>query len=130
MLGLWQNYSSEYLYIITIGTIIFFGLPMLISPIKWAKVLRWDIPDKTDLAVYFGRCLGAVICVIAVFALKAAENPITQKYYFDFILCNFVLMVFVHLYGWLKKIQPLTETLETFYWAGLIILTLLFYPSN
>lgn len=130
MLGLWRDYSTQYLYIIAIGTIIFFGLPMLISPIYWAKVLRWEIPDKTDLAVYFGRCLGAVICVIAGFGIKAAENPIIQPYYFDFILCNFILMVFVHIYGWLKKIQPLTETLEIFYWLGLIFLTLLFYPAK
>jgi len=102
---------------------------MLISPIKWANILGWEIPAKTDLAVYFGRCLGGVTCVITYFGLKAIENKITTQYYFDFILCNFVVMVFIHIYGWIKQIQPISETLEILYWSGMIVLTLLFYPS-
>lgn len=128
MIGIWEIYSTQYLYVIALGTLAIFGLPMLLSPIKWAKILGWEIPTKTDLAVYFGRCLGGVICVMAVFAIKAVENKITTKYYFDFILCNFVMMVFIHIYGWIKQIQPISETLEILYWSGMIVLTLLFYP--
>ncbi|MBI4854158.1 MAG: hypothetical protein HY819_20365 [Acidobacteria bacterium] len=130
MIGIWGSYSTTYLYIITIGTIVFFGLPMLISPIHWARVLGWDIADKPDLAVYFGRCLGAVICVLGIFGLKASRNPLLKQYFFDLLIYNFILMFFVHIYGWLKKIQPIAETLEIIYWAGLIILTLLFYPNS
>lgn len=129
MIGIWKAYSIEYLYVVIFGTIVFFGLPMLISPIKWAKVLGWEIPIKTDLAVYFGRCLGGVICVMACFGIKAIENKITTQYYFDLILCNFMMMVFIHIYGWIKQIQPISETLEILYWSGMIVLTLLFYPS-
>lgn len=128
MIGIWEIYSTQYLYVIALGTLAIFGLPMLFSPIKWATILGWEIPTKTDLAVYFGRCLGGVICVMAVFAIKAVENKITTQYYFDFILCNFVMMVFIHIYGWIKQIQPISETLEILYWSGMIVLTLLFYP--
>jgi hypothetical protein len=128
MIGIWKAYSIEYLYVVIFGTLAFFGLPMLISPIKWAKILGWEIPAKTDLAVYFGRCLGGVTCVIVCFGLKAIENKMITQYYFDFILCNFVIMVFIHIYGWIKQIQPISETLEILYWGGMIILTLLFYP--
>lgn len=130
MIGFWGNHSTVYLYVIIVGTIIFFGLPMLINPLSWARVLKWEIPEKTDLTIYFGRCLGAVICVMASFGLKATENIILQQYFFKLLICNFILMVLVHLYGWLKKIQPLTETIEIIYWTGLIILTLLFYPNS
>jgi hypothetical protein len=42
----------------------------------------------------------------------------------------FTLMFFVHVYGAIKKIQPITETLEIGFWMILFVLNILFYPAT
>src|SRR5437868_1899154 len=112
MIGIWREYSGIYLYFLSIGTALFFGLPLLFWPIKWARILKWQIPEQQDLAIYFGRCLGGVICVLAFFAFKAGKEQAVQPFYFNIILANFAVMVIVHLYGAIRKIQPISETIE------------------
>ena len=67
MVGIWSTYSSQYLYVLGIGILGGFALPMLFVPIKFAQVLRWQIPEHEHLAIYFGRCLGGLAAVIAAF---------------------------------------------------------------
>jgi hypothetical protein len=129
MIGIWANYSGEYLYVIAVGTLLLFGLPLLLVPLKWARLLGWKLPEQTDLPVYFGRCLGAVICVLSYFAFKSAADPLVRPFFFQLILANFTLMVLVHIYGAVKKIQPISETIEIAYWLALFLVTLLFYPD-
>ena len=102
---------------------------MMITPMGWAKVLRWRIPEHTDLAVYFGRCLGAVVTVMAVFAFVAARTPAVQPFFFAFVLSAVAVNILVHVYGALRKIQPLTETVEIAFWVGLLFAGLLFFPG-
>lgn len=122
------QYSSLYILVVAIGTLTLFGLPLLITPIRWAQVLGWRIPDHTDLAVYFGRCLGGVICAMAAFAIMAAYDRPLLKFYFNFIIINFIIMIFVHIVGALYRIQPRSETVEIGFWLILLISALLFYP--
>lgn len=130
MVGIWSKYADGYLSIIAIGTLILFGLPLCLFPLRWATWLRWQIPEHTHLAVYSSRCLGAVICVLSIFALKAAvSDSVIKSFYFDFMLLNFFAMVIVHIYGALMKIQPMSETVEIVFWLCLIIATLCFYPD-
>jgi hypothetical protein len=129
MMGIWGNHSSEFLFVVGVSTLLIFGIPMAIWPIQWAKTLRWVIPIQTDLAVYYGRCLGCVAFVIGVFGLVASGEPTVQPFYFQFLLSCWVLMVGVHIYGALKRIQPITETYEIGFWLSLAILTLMFWPN-
>lgn len=129
MMGIWSDYSSQFLLVVGTSTLLIFGIPMAIWPIQWAKTLRWQIPEHTDLAVYYGRCLGCVAFVIGVFAILAATNPMVQSLYFQLLLACWLLMVVVHVYGALKQIQPITETYEIGFWLGLAILTLCFWPN-
>jgi len=129
MLGMWGNHSSHFLYVIGISTLLIFGVPMAIWPIQWAKTLRWVIPTKTDLAVYYGRCLGCVAFVIGAFGVLAASNPAVQSFYFQFLLTCWVLMVAVHVYGAIKNIQPITETYEIGFWFSLVLITIAFWPN-
>jgi hypothetical protein len=128
MFGIWGHLSGEYLFVLATGTIILFGLPLLFWPLSWARVLRWPIPEQTYLTIYFGRCLGGVICVIAYFALRAGKDPEIQPFFFNMVLSSFALMIAIHIYGAIKRIQPLSETLEIFYWVSLFLVTLCFYP--
>ena len=85
MVGIWSKYADGYLLILAIGTLILFGLPLCLFPLRWATWLRWQIPEHTHLAVYSSRCLGAVICVLSIFALKAAvSDSVIKLFYFDF----------------------------------------------
>lgn len=129
MLGIWGSYSSQFLFVIGTSTLVIFGVPMAIWPIQWAKTLRWEIPAQPDLAVYYGRCLGCVAFVIGLFGIVAAMNPAVQIFYFQFLFACWGLMVVLHVYGAVKKIQPITETYEIGFWFGLALLTLSFWPN-
>ena len=129
MIGAWSEYAIAYMYVIAIGTFLLFGLPMVIWPLRWAKIFQWRIPVETHLTIYFGRCLGGVICVLAAFAIVSTGNIVILSFFYKLILCNFLAMILIHVYGAIKKIQPLPETLEIIYWCVLFVITLLFYPT-
>lgn len=128
MIGLWKENAIPYLYVVSVGTLIFFGLPLLLWPIRWARILKWTIPDHTHLAIYFGRCLGGVITVMAVFAIISTGDVFIMRFWFAFILLLFFMMILIHIYGAWKKIQPVSETIEIGYWCLMVVVTLLFYP--
>jgi hypothetical protein len=129
MLGIFSEYTDLYLWVAALSTLLFFGLPLCLFPLRWAGWMHWKIPAHTHLTVYFGRCLGAVVCVMSLFALVAAKSDrIVCSFYYQFLLVNIAAMIALHLYGALTKTQPITETIEIAFWAVLFITTLCFYP--
>ncbi len=132
MIGLWSEQASGFLVAVSLISLLALGLPMLVVPMTWARWLRWPIPQSTDgrnLSIYFGRCLGAVICVQATVVLVNAEDTASQPVLFAILTGEFALMVAVHVWGAVRRIQPRSETVETFAWAGLLVLALLFHPT-
>ena len=129
MIGAWSSSADLFLVLLAAGSIALLGLPLVFAPLAWARVLAWPLPEERRLAVYLGRCLGSVICVLAGFALVAAGDATVQPFFFQIVLVNFALMVGVHAWGALRRIQPWTETAETFVWLGLLVLGLLCYPT-
>lgn len=130
MLGYYAQYSKEYITTLMIVTTLFFALPIFIAPVAWAKAMRWTIPDHQHLAIYFGRCLGAFILVIEASMLRSVTTGTGYSYAFDLLFVVFGLMFVVHVYGALKRIQPITETLEIGFWVMLFVLNILFYPAT
>lgn len=45
MIGMWKTSIHIYLYVLTIGMLIGFGLPLLLVPLHWARLFRWGIPQ-------------------------------------------------------------------------------------
>jgi len=129
MTGPWSDFSGPFLIGLGLSSVALLGLPLFFAPLVWARVLRWPLPEEQRLAVYLGRCLGAVICVLAAFAYVAAADQALQPFFFQIVIANFALMVAVHAWGALRRIQPWTETAETFVWLGLLALGLLCYPA-
>ena len=130
MLGVYAQYSQHYITTLMIVTTLFFALPIFLAPIGWARMMGWIIPEHQHLAIYFGRCLGAFILVVEVAMLRSATTGTSFSYAFDILFVVFSLMFVVHVYGALKRIQPLSETLEIGFWAVLLLLNVLFYPST
>ena len=132
MVGVWSEQASGFLVVMAIVALVTLGLPMVAAPLTWAGWLQWPLPQAEDgrhLATYFGRCLGAVICVQAVVVLLNATDDDVRPVLFAVLAGNFALMVAVHVWGWLRRIQPLSETVETAAWAALLLLALLFWPT-
>jgi hypothetical protein len=128
MIGMWSIYSRQYLLAFVGLTTLVFALPIFIFPLAWAHLLKWPLPDHTDLAVYFGRCLGALLIVVELFALRAALTGNGLVAAFELMTGTIVLMIVVHIYGAIKNIQPTTETLEIGIWCVLLALSLGFFP--
>jgi hypothetical protein len=105
-----------------------FGLPLMVVPLRWAGVFRWEVPQPKNLVVFLGRSLGVFISVIAIFAFKAIGSPAAKPFYFDLMLWLFVTMIVLHAYGAIRKTQPITETIEIALWVVLLLITLCFYP--
>lgn len=130
MIGIWSEFSQNYLMVFLIGSTLFFGLPIFFCPLAWARLMRWTIPEHTDLAVYFGRCLGAFILVMEYFVYQAASTGIGSAWIFQFMIGVFGFMLALHVYGAIKRIQPITETLEIGLWILLLFCSLAFYPQG
>lgn len=128
MLGIWSRYSSQFLYISSVLTFLF-AVPMLFSPIRWASVLKWRMPKDADLAIYFGRCLGGVVTVLACCGVMAASWPAVQKFYFLMLLAMLIVNILVHIAGAIQRIQPIAETVEIAVWVALFLLGLAFLPK-
>lgn len=88
------------------------GLPLLIAPLRWARLMRWHLPGHADLTNYFGRCLGAVVTSISALYLGYADSPHLQPFMLELLIAAFGLMVLVHVWGFIRRTQPWTETAE------------------
>lgn len=128
MVGIWGAESSLFLYILVFSTFFVFALPMFLVPLRWAAVLGWEIPSQGNLSIYYGRCLASVMSVLCYMGYVAAGNREVQPFYFNILLGCFGLMVIVHAYGGIRRIQPLSETIETGFWLILFFCGLFFYP--
>lgn len=130
MLGYYSQYSVQYLTILMVGTTLLFALPIFLAPLTWARLMRWTVPSEQHLAIYFGRCLGAFILIVEAAMLRSITTGTSFSYAFDILFLVFILMFLVHVYGAIKRIQPITETLEIGLWVGLFMANVLFYPAT
>jgi hypothetical protein len=128
VLGIWSEYARTYLLVVGGLSTVAFALPLFLVPLRWARVLRWELPANANLAIYFGRCVGALALILAALAFRAALTGVGLEYTFQVIIAAAALMVVVHAWGALRRIQPLTETVEIVFWAALVALGVLFYP--
>lgn len=128
MIGIWQSYSDVYLYVAGVAMLATFGIPLLVVPLRWARFLRWEVPQPENLVVFLGRSLGIFISLMAVFAFKVTSSPAAKPFFFDMMLWLFVAMIALHAYGAIRKTQPITETIEILLWVVLFLITLCFYP--
>ena len=127
--GLWAAHAQTYMLILTCVTFFAFSVPIFLAPRVWARMLLWRIPEDTDLAWYFARCLGSFAIVTNAFFLRAALGGPGLQVLLEFFTLFCLFMVIVHIWGWIEGAQPITETLETGFWAGLIVLNLLYMPA-
>ena len=129
MIGIWAAHAQAFLLVLMLVTSAVFALPIFFTPLTWARRFGWRIPEHTDLAVYFGRCLGAFILIVELLMLRAAFTGTGLVFTFQVLIAVAVLMTIVHIWGALQRIQPISETLEIGMYAGLGALAVLFYPG-
>jgi uncharacterized membrane protein YsdA (DUF1294 family) len=129
MVGTWGSHAQAFLLVLMLLTSAAFALPIFLAPLTWARRLGWRVPEDTDLAIYFGRCLGAFILVVELLMLRAVLTGTGLVFTFQVLIAVAVLMTVVHIWGAVQRIQPVSETLEIGMYAGLGFLAVLFYPG-
>ena len=127
MIGVFAEYSSVYLRVVAVLALAF-AVPICVAPLAWARTFRWTVDANSDLALYFGRCLGAMALVLCWAGWTAAARAELQPFYFQMLIGVTGLLAAVHLVGALQRVQPWPETAEIPFWGGLSVLGLLFYP--
>ncbi len=128
MIGIWNSYADIYLIVAGVAMLLFFGLPLILVPMRWARVFRWDVSQPGDLVIFLGRSVGVFISVIALYAFKVSQTPSAMPFFYELMLWTFVGMILLHVYGAIRKTQPITETIEIGLWIILSLVTLCFYP--
>ena len=121
--------SSLFMLIGSTLFLICFGLPLFICPMTWARRIGWKIPEEKDLATYLGRSLGGIILPIIIMGYLSAWAPWKYRFVFELVILIGLFMVAVHLYGFIKKNQPLIEHLEIIVYSLLSLLAWYFYPQ-
>ncbi len=122
-------YASWYLWILGGLFVAGFALPMLLAPLTWARWFRWRLPADTDLATYFGRCLGGVALALSVGWLRAARDLEGNLVVLEVTIAAGLLMTVVHTWGAVTRRQPASETAEIPLYAALTLATFLIYRS-
>mgnify|MGYP000016325109 FL=1 len=131
LIGVWGAHSQAFLWVLIAVTSLAFALPIFLLPLTWARWFRWRLPreaDGADLAVYFGRCLGAFVLIVELLMLRAALTGDGLPYTFQVLIAVSAFMVVVHVWGALQRIQPPTETMEIAMYTAFGLLAILFYP--
>lgn len=129
MIGIWQSYADIYLYILGVAMLAGFGIPLTLVPLRWARLFRWEVPQSQNLVVFLGRSLGIFCSLIAIFAFTVTGDSPAKPFYFTFSLWLIISMALLHVYGAIRKTQPITETVEIILWVVLFLLTLCFSPA-
>jgi hypothetical protein len=129
MVGMWNPYLHIYLYVLAVGMLIGFGIPLVLVPLQWARLFRWEVSQPEQLAAFLGRSVGIFVCVLSVFAFRVVNTPAVQPFYFDMLLGIISGSILIHIYGAIRRTQPITETIEILLWFFLLFATLAFYPS-
>ena len=121
--------ASWYLWILSIGFVALFALPLLLFPLHWARWFKWRVADDDNLALYFGRCLGGVALALSVGWFRAAMHPGAYPIVWEITIAAGALMTWVHILGALQKRQPWTETAEIGMYGLLTVAAYLIYRS-
>lgn len=129
MIGIWAEHARTFLVVFGIVAGLAFAIPIFSAPLTWARAFRWKLPEDSDLAIYFGRCLGVLAVVLAGFVLRAGLTGSGVDLMFQIMIPVFIGMTLVHIMGAIQRIQPITETIEIVFWGVLIVLGLAFYPG-
>ncbi|ADO72645.1 hypothetical protein [Stigmatella aurantiaca] len=117
--------ASWFLIFATTFFLLVVALPLLFVPLTWARVFRWKLPEEgKHLTIYFGRCLGAVSLAIIITVAHGIPEPKSNVRLFELVALTSGLMVLVHIWGALRRIQPMTETVETVFWAAVALMAL------
>ena len=106
-----------------------FALPLLLSPLRWAKVLRWRVPADSDLALYLGRSLGALATTLTLSGIRAAFDPWRNRILFPMTTVAAGLLTLVHIAGAVQRRQPWTETAEILFWGAMTAGAVACYPK-
>jgi hypothetical protein len=108
-----MNRSSIFLIVVSAVFLPVFAIPLFVDPIWWAERFGWETDGSRDLAVYFGRCLGAIALAVVVVALRASRDPASHRAIFDVLAIGGLLLAIAHLRGTIEDSQPFVEHLET-----------------
>jgi hypothetical protein len=119
MLSATHPAASLFLYAIAIGVALLVALPLLFAPLSWARALRWRLPEDTDLAIYWARCLGGVLLAMIAVVLRVAPHAEAHATLFHMIALICAAMSAVHVVGALEGRQPWFETVEIAIYAAL-----------
>jgi hypothetical protein len=107
-----------------------FAVSLLTDPYRWAEGFRWKPEPRTDVGLYFGRCLGAVALGYALEGVRAAHDPAGHAGWYRATEAAAWTLAVVHVRGALEGRQPVTETVEIPGWAAMAIGARRFAPAR
>jgi hypothetical protein len=126
-LGDVSTLAAWFLRIAGVVMLIVFALPLLVSPMRWARAFGWKLPEDTDLAVYLGRCIGGLAVGVIVVAVHASFAPREHRIVFELLFVGSALLTLVHVKGALEGRQPRAETYEIVLYGALTVASGAFY---
>jgi hypothetical protein len=112
-------HATWFLWIAGAVYLVVYALPLLLAPVVWARWFRWSIPADRDLAVYLGRCVGALAVAMIALTFRAATRPELRPIAFELIALVSALLTLVHVWGALRREQPWTEHVEIAIYLGI-----------
>ena len=109
------------------GTLLLFGIPILLAPLRWARTFQWEIPEDVRLVRYFARSLGSTAVGIGAVAVYLGLQADPPREFLLVAIISTALLAIIHVVGAIERAQPWTETAEIPFWIGLTVWGLAVY---
>lgn len=117
--------ASWFLLSVSVFFVALYAIPLLWSPFMWARWFQWRVPEgRSDVTVYFGRCVGGLALAILAMVVQAIPDPLGHRFVFELIGWVGGAMVYVHVLGAIQRIQPWTENVEIFLFGAVAAVSL------
>ena len=130
LIGRWSAHARTFLLLFAGITTVVAAVPIFLFPLDWAEALGWDIPQDTELLVYYTRGGAAFLLIAEFLMLRAAITRTNLRLGYEVLALTGASMVVVHAWGALREAQPLSETLEILFYCSVFLAALLFFPKE
>ncbi len=130
LVGRLSAHARTFLLVFAGVTTVVAAVPIYLFPLDWAEALGWDVPQNSDLVVYYARGGGSFLLIAEFLMLRAAMTGRNLRLGYEVLMLAGGAMVVLHVWGALREAQPLSETLEIIFYSAIVAAGVLFYPKG
>ena len=75
MVGIWSIHNNIFLFVAGVAMLISFGIPLMLAPVSWAHVFRWEIPQPSESGNLLWALYGGIYYNYCDICIQSNADP-------------------------------------------------------